>query len=97
MGDLEYVHQQLRELERVRSQPSDVWGPVVWGILHSVVREIPCAPCREEGLTLLSGIHDVVNVHLGKPIHSPESLCRTAAQAVAAARQLTMCHLEAMR
>ncbi len=47
-------------------------GPTVWGVLHGVaaaMRDEVCAHCGEEAVKLVSGMHDLVNVKLGKPLH----------------------------
>ena len=42
-------------------------GGKVWRDMESAIDRIDCEECRDHGGQLLSGIHDVVNVGLGKP------------------------------
>lgn len=46
-------------------------GQRTWQLLHGLADHYPCPPCKPVFQTLASGIHDVVNVHLGKPVHDP--------------------------
>ena len=41
-------------------------GQNAWKKLESVVKEIPCESCRDDGLKRLSGMHDMVNLGLGE-------------------------------
>ena len=43
-------------------------GRRTWKLFHGVMERYPCPSCREAGQILLSGIHDIVNLHTGKPI-----------------------------
>lgn len=49
------------------------FGPFYWKAIHSLVGEVPCPSCREEGKSLFIFAHDVINFKLGKPIFSPEN------------------------
>lgn len=50
---------------------AEIAGPYTWDILHHVVSRFPCAPCAREGSKLLRGLHDLVNVKIGKPLFAP--------------------------
>jgi len=53
------------------------WGPLIWSMLDSVMRAIPCPKCRKEGLEYLTFIHDLVNIQKGDPtFNSPQFLRR---------------------
>ena len=53
----------------------ECWGPLVWSMLDSVMRAIPCPKCRGEGLEYLTFIHDLVNIQKGSPVYnSPKFL-----------------------
>ena len=39
-----------------------------WKVLHDEVNKIECDYCKDKGVMLMSGLHDSVNIHLGKPI-----------------------------
>jgi len=41
------------------------WGPKLWQLLHDSMDNIPCASCREAGQIMISGLHDMVNIHRG--------------------------------
>lgn len=52
-------------------------GPFWWAAFHGIakgIRDYGCSSCGTEAVRLVEGMHDVVNAHLGKPIHTPESL-----------------------
>ena len=63
--------------EGIPTQPDEAWrraiGRRTWQLLHGVIEHYPCPTCREAGKVLMSGIHDVVNLHLGKGVYSPET------------------------
>ena len=46
-------------------------GRRTWQLLHGLADHYPCPPCKGIFQTLVSGIHDMVNVHLDKPVHNP--------------------------
>lgn len=69
-------HPSTEALERTPSREtvhdvSDIVGPYTWGILHHAIESFPCGPCAEHGGRLIRGLHDVVNIHLGKPMYAP--------------------------
>lgn len=74
----------------LRGTPSQ-WGPKMWGLLDEVMRTIPCHTCRDEGVLMLEGLHDVVNVHRGKSAQRPKALCELARQAGFAAAKSKSC------
>lgn len=49
-------------------------GPYTWGILQHAVETFPCKTCSEAGRKFIHGIHDLVNIHLGKPVKFPADL-----------------------
>ena len=52
----------------------EVCGPVWWGSLHAIAAEIRdkgCSSCGQEAVELVSFIHDLTNLKLGKPIYDP--------------------------
>jgi len=79
--ELETAREALKRFGENLQAPRSVWGPHVWAALHHIVRAIPCPDCRMEGEMLIEGIHDIVNEHIGKPLHSPRSLCMLEHQA----------------
>jgi hypothetical protein len=63
--------------EGIPQSPSEKWreaiGRRTWGLMHGLIEHYPCPTCREAGVVLVSGIHDVVNIHLNKGVYSPEN------------------------
>ena len=49
----------------------DICGESWWAALEGVVNAINCPTCREGGVMLLSGMHDLINHSLGKEIYDP--------------------------
>ena len=47
-------------------------GQRTWDMMHTAADSYPCPPCKEPFQVLVSLMHDVVNVHLKKPIHDPK-------------------------
>lgn len=47
-------------------------GNRTWAVMHGLVDHYPCEQCGEAGRTLVSGIHDMVNIHLGKPVYDAD-------------------------
>jgi len=43
-------------------------GNRTWKLFHGVINNYPCETCKEGGQVLVSGIHDVVNISLGKGV-----------------------------
>lgn len=41
-------------------------GTEVWKKLHSIHKEVECESCSEHTKSLMSGVHDAVNIGLGK-------------------------------
>ena len=49
-------------------------GSKHWHIIHKEVNKIGCEFCREKGIKLMRGVHDAVNIHIGKKAKYPKSL-----------------------
>lgn len=43
-------------------------GQRTWALYHGVMDHYPCETCKQAGQVLMSGIHDMVNIHTGKGI-----------------------------
>ena len=41
-------------------------GSNAWEKLESIIEEIPCDSCREDGKSDLSGMHDITNLSIGE-------------------------------
>ena len=46
-------------------------GPYTWSMIHHLVENFPCHHCAEEGGRLMRGLHDLVNLKLGKKLQYP--------------------------
>ena len=73
------------------NHPPSVWGPAAWRLLDATVAALPCPTCRDEGIVMMEGLHDMVNVYKGEKPERPKSLCALAGQAVAAATKARAC------
>ena len=49
-------------------------GSTHWRVIHNEVNKIGCDFCRQKGIKLMRGIHDAVNVHIGKKVFYPNDL-----------------------
>lgn len=47
---------------------AEACGPFAWSVIHNTAESFPCAPCAEEGGSLMRFAHDLVNHNLGKPV-----------------------------
>lgn len=52
----------------------EIVGPYTWGVLQHAVETFPCKTCSEAGSKFIHSIHDLVNIHLGKPVKFPADL-----------------------
>lgn len=55
---------------------AEVVGPYAWAVIHHAVESFPCAPCAEEGASLMRFAHDLVNIKLRKGIRYPRDIRR---------------------
>jgi len=68
----------------VRTKPSPAlaikirFGRTLWKSLHGLADGWPCARCRPQMIDWMQGLHDAVNVRLGKPPFRPDSYARYA-------------------
>ena len=53
-------------------------GGKVWSKLHAAVEEIECEECQHHGRGLISGVHDLVNVGLGKTAYDKKNFAKFA-------------------
>ena len=51
-------------------------GTDVWEKLHKLPKEIECETCAVHADELFTGVHDVVNIGLGKKVHNPKNLTK---------------------
>ena len=61
----------LHREEFIEVDMSELVGPYTWSALHHLVQTFPCDTCARHGGRLLRGLHDLVNVGLGKPLFAP--------------------------
>jgi hypothetical protein len=55
-------------------------GSKVWAKLHDLPKEIDCESCADHADSLFSGLHDAVNLGLGKKPHNPKNFSKFAAE-----------------
>jgi hypothetical protein len=51
-------------------EPSES-GRRAWSALEKACDNLQCEECRNDCLSFISGLHDAVNIKLGKPMKSP--------------------------
>ena len=66
----------------------DICGEGWWNALHAVMASIPCPTCRDHGVRLLNGVHDLVNWELGKGFHDEKNFKAVAQEYVDALNDL---------
>ena len=54
------------------------FGRNLWKSLHGLAHGWPCARCRPQMSVWMQGLHDAVNVRLGKPPFRPDAYARYA-------------------
>lgn len=71
-------------------------GKNAWKKIDSVIDEIPCDSCKQDGKKIISAAHDVVNITIGetKEAYDPRNLMRFAKRVNAAVKACTNCHGE---
>lgn len=47
---------------------TEALGHRIWGIFHGIADNYGCHLCKHDAQVLISGIHDIVNVKLGKKV-----------------------------
>ena len=72
---VEQIRKIIREQCGEAPRP-ECWGPLVWSMLDSVMRAIPCPKCRGEGLEYLTFLHDLINIQKGVPIYNTPQFLR---------------------
>jgi hypothetical protein len=76
------------------------WQPKAWGLLHDTVQNIPCSTCRDEAISLMKAMHDLVTyyVHPGRKLFDEANFLEIAERYSAAAKHLkaegTIPHME---
>ncbi len=64
-------------------------GSKTWEIIHKAAQDIECDSCRDHGMKMVSGLHDFVNVGLGKPAHDPANFREFALEVECALKSCT--------
>jgi len=54
------------------------FGRTLWKSLHGLADGWPCARCRPQMIVWMQGLHDAVNVRLGKPPFRPDAYAQYA-------------------
>jgi hypothetical protein len=71
---LDYVLFMSKGLEHLEGEAYRIaLGNRVWELLHGIANNYGCSSCRPGAKMLISGIHDTVNIFLGKPVYDPEN------------------------
>jgi hypothetical protein len=70
------MNEKLEEIANTRPEDKSKWGPMAWKALHTVCEAIPCKSCSDHCHRMVDFEHDLVNAHLGKPIHDMENVQR---------------------
>jgi len=47
-------------------------GPFWWGAMEGVAAAVNCPPCRSQAQAMVSAMHDLVNLKLGKPVYNSQ-------------------------
>ena|ERR1035437_561862 len=55
--------------ELPNSVDTAVFGPVYWAAFADLASKIPCGPCRGHAEGMITFWHDLVNIHIGKPVY----------------------------
>jgi len=48
-------------------------GNRTWTLFHELFENYGCLKCRTGAKMIVRGVHDLVNIFLGKPVHDPEN------------------------
>lgn len=56
-----------------QKEPSES-GRAAWSALENACGNLQCVECRKDCLRFINGLHDAINVKLGKPLRSPNDL-----------------------
>lgn len=80
IGHLHRQGVEVLEDGSVEYDVAEIVGPYTWSAIHHLVETFPCKHCSEEGTRLMHGLHDVVNVKLGKKVKYPKDLVFLAEQ-----------------
>ena len=48
-------------------------GRKVWHLIHTMADTYGCGTCRPAAQMLFSGVHDAVNIHLGKEVYDKKN------------------------
>jgi hypothetical protein len=54
-------------------EPSES-GRMAWMDLERACNNLQCEGCRKDCLSFINGLHDAINIKLGKPIRTPDDL-----------------------
>jgi hypothetical protein len=49
-------------------------GRMAWMALERACNHLQCEGCRKDCLSFINGLHDAINIKLGKPIRTPNDL-----------------------
>ncbi|TLZ57065.1 MAG: hypothetical protein E6K15_04150 [Methanobacteriota archaeon] len=70
------------DMRRVRMSLRIRFGRTLWTGLHGLSERWPCRRCRPSMIVWMQGLHDAVNVRLGKRPFRPEALAQFSSGAL---------------
>ena len=70
------------DVRSVRTSLRIRFGRTLWTVLHGLSEGWPCRRCRPSMVAWMQGLHDAVNVRLGKRPFHPEALVRFSSGAL---------------
>lgn len=85
------------QLEEDSISIPDICGPSWWAMIHAwaeSIRDAGCASCGEFAVKAVSALHDLVNIHLEKPLHDAPNFLEIADHYLEGVRQIQAHHPE---
>ena len=64
----------IRPASDLQDMTKPEWGPIKWRELEFWADSIPCAECRDFAVKFTRANHDLVNIHLDKPVYDEANL-----------------------
>ena len=79
---------ECHELKNIQYQTMLINSKIPKEVNDDEVNKIECDYCKEKGVKLMRGLHDSVNLHLGKKAQHPKDLDFTLKHIVWSKKQL---------
>jgi hypothetical protein len=61
------------KIPEAQREPS-ISGRLAWTYLERACHHLQCEQCRKDCLRFINGLHDAINIKLGKPLRTPNDL-----------------------